>query len=163
MTDALAQPWQAPPAPATVADVMRPPLTTVEQGAHLAAAAYLMKHAGATALMIRNGHTDEPIGIITEADVAHAVADGKDVNSVRIHDLMTTRPTVISTATSVRDAAEIMTSGHFRHLPVVGGDNGLVGIVDITDVCRALIRAGGRAAPAGRPSARPEPVTAIGD
>jgi CBS domain-containing protein len=31
-----------------------------------------------------------------------------------------------------------MTSGHFRHLPVVG-DAGLVGIVDITDVCRALL------------------------
>jgi len=32
-----------PPAPATVADVMRPPLTTVERTAHVAAAAYLMK------------------------------------------------------------------------------------------------------------------------
>jgi CBS domain-containing protein len=31
-----------------------------------------------------------------------------------------------------------MTSGHFRHLPVVG-DAGLVGIVNITDVCRALL------------------------
>jgi CBS domain-containing protein len=31
-----------------------------------------------------------------------------------------------------------MTIGHFRHLPVVG-DAGLVGIVDITDVCRALL------------------------
>jgi CBS domain-containing protein len=61
------------------------------------------------------------------------------VNSVRIHELMTTRPTVVNTTTSVRDAAKIMTSGHFRHLPVVGGDGGLVGIVDITDVCRALI------------------------
>ena len=65
----------------TAADVMRPPLTTVEQGAHVAAAAYLMKHAGATALLIRDGHTDQPIGIITQADIARAVADGKDVNS----------------------------------------------------------------------------------
>jgi CBS domain-containing protein len=31
-----------------------------------------------------------------------------------------------------------MTSGRFRHLPVMG-DPGLVGIVDITDVCRALL------------------------
>jgi CBS domain-containing protein len=73
-------------------------------------------------------------GIITEADIAHAVADGKDVNSVR---LMTARPAVIKTTTNVRDAAEVMTSGHFRHLPVVG-DAGLAGIVDITDVCALL-------------------------
>jgi hypothetical protein len=33
-------------APATAADLMRPPLTTVEQQAHVAAAAYLMRHAG---------------------------------------------------------------------------------------------------------------------
>ena len=30
---------------------------------------------------------------------------------------------------------------HFRHLPVAG-DAGLLGVVDITDVCRALIDAG---------------------
>ena len=139
MTDTFAQhSFQAPPAPATVANIMRPPLTTVEQAAHVAAAAYLMKHAGATALMVLDARTGQPIGIITQADIARAVADGKDVNSVRIYDLMTTRPTVISTTTSVRDAANVMTSGHFRHLPVVG-DAGLAGIVDITDVCRALI------------------------
>jgi signal-transduction protein with cAMP-binding, CBS, and nucleotidyltransferase domain len=95
--------------------------------------------AGTTALMVLDAQADQPIGIITEADIAHAVADGKDVNSVRIYELMTTRPTVISTTTSVLDAAKVMTSGHFRHLPVTG-DAGLVGIVDITDVCRALLK-----------------------
>jgi CBS domain-containing protein len=167
MTDALAQQsYEASPAPATVADVMRPPLTTIEHSAHAAAAAYVMKRAGATALTIRDGLTDQPVGIITEADIAHAVADGKDMNSVRIRDLMTTRPTVISANTTVRDAARVMTNSHFRHLPVVGDDSGLVGIVDITDVCRALIgpdpaavrslaRCTGQAGP---PSASPEPV-----
>jgi CBS domain-containing protein len=125
-------------ASATAADVMRPPLTTVEQQGHVAAAAYLMKHAGTTALMVLDTWTGQPIGIITEADVAHAVADGKDMNSTRISELMTTRPTLINTTTSVRDAARVMTSGHFRHLPVVG-DAGLAGIVDITDVCRVLL------------------------
>jgi CBS domain-containing protein len=123
---------------ATAADLMRPPLTTVERQDHVAAAAYLMKHAGTTALMVLNPQTGQPVGIITEADIAHAVADGKDVNSTRIYEVMTTRPTVINTTTSVRDAARVMTSGHFRHLPVVG-DVGLVGIVDITDVCLALL------------------------
>jgi CBS domain-containing protein len=140
MTDAPGQQpsFQPPPGPATVAEVMRPPLTTVKQDDHVAAAAYLMKHAGATALVVVDEWTDQPLGIVTEADIAHAVADGKDLGSVRIHDLMTTRPTVINATTSVRDAAETMMSGHFRHLPVVG-DAGLVGMVDIVDVCRALI------------------------
>ena len=138
MADITAPPVRPPRTPVTVGDITRPPATTVEPNDHVAAAAYLMKQAGATALMVLDGLTDQPIGIITQADIARAVADGKDVNSIRIYDLMTTRPTFISTTTSVRDAANLMTSGHFRHLPVVG-DAGLVGIVDITDVCRALI------------------------
>src|SRR5258705_13960664 len=123
---------------ATAADIMGQPLTTVVKQDHVAAAAYLMKHAGTTALVVMDAQTGQPIGIITEADIAHAVADGKDVNSVRIYELMTARPTVIRTTTTVLDAAKLMMSGHFRPLPVVD-DAGLVGIVDIIDVCRALV------------------------
>ena len=47
-------------APATAADIMRPPLTTVEQADHIAAAAYLMKRAGTTALMVLDARTGQP-------------------------------------------------------------------------------------------------------
>ena len=77
-------------------------------------------------------------GLITETDIVRVVADGKDANEVRIRDLMTTRPTVIHATTSVRDAARSMMAGHFRHLPVVD-DTGLIGMVNIGDVCRALL------------------------
>ena len=126
------------PSAATVADIMHPPVTTVEQNDHVAAAAYLMKRADATALIVTQSHTGEPIGIITEADISHLVAYGKNPDDVRIYQLMTARPTVVSTTTSIREAARAMTSGRFRHLPVMGGP-GLVGIVDITDICRALL------------------------
>jgi CBS domain-containing protein len=83
---------------ATAADVMRPPLTTVTQYDHVAAAAYLMKHAGTTALLVLDAQTGQPAGIITETDIAHAIADGKDVNDVRVNAVITTRQ-------------------HHRHLP----------------------------------------------
>ena len=127
-------------AAATVADLMRPPLTTVSQHDHVAAAAYLMKHTGTTALIVADAQTGQPTGIITEADVAHAIADGKDVNDVWVDAVMTTRP-AITTTTSIRDAAKIMTTRHLRHLPVAG-DAGLLGVADIIDVCRALINTG---------------------
>ena len=128
------------PAAATVADVMRSPLTTVAPHDHAAAAAYLMKHAGTTALLVVDARADQPTGIITATDVARAIADGKDVNDVWVDAVMTTRPDLAAT-TSIPDAAEMMTTRHFRHLPVAG-DAGLVGVVDIIDVCRALIGAG---------------------
>ena len=133
-------PVHPPPAATTVADVMRPPVTTVNQHDHVAAAAYLMKHAGTTALLVLDAQAGEPVGIITAADVARAIADGKDVNDVWVDAAMTTHPAV-TTTTSIRDAATIMTARHFRHLPVAG-DTGLLGVVDIIDVCRALISTG---------------------
>ena len=136
MADAPAQHSARPPS--TVADVMHPPVTTVEQNDHVAGAAYMMKRAGATALVVTQARTREPVGIITEADISHLVADGKNPNDVRIFQLMTARPAVVTTTTSIRDAAKVMVSGRFRHLPVMG-DPGLVGIVDITDICRALL------------------------
>jgi CBS domain-containing protein len=142
MTDVSAQKSSFHPraAAATVTDVIRAPLTMINQYDHIAAAAYLMKHAGTTALMVVNAQTGQPAGIITEADVGRAIADGKDLNDVRVHAVMITRP-AITTTTSIRDAAKIMTTRHFRHLPVAG-DAGLLGVIDITDVCRALNNAG---------------------
>jgi len=61
-----------------------------------------------------------------------------NVNDVWVDAVMTTRP---ATTTGIRGAAEIMTARHLRHLPVAG-DAGLVGVVHIIDVCRALIHAG---------------------
>jgi CBS domain-containing protein len=100
-----------------------------------------MKHAGATALIVVDAQTGQPAGIITQADITRAIADGKDVNDVRVHTVITTRP-AITTTTSIRDAAEIMTASRYRHLPVTG-DAGLLGVIDITDICQALSNAEG--------------------
>src|SRR5262249_12078631 len=103
------------------ADVMRPALATIEPGDHVAAAAYRMKPAGGTALVVvDDDRPKQPIGIITEADIVQAVADGKDVNEVGVRALITTHPTVVKATTSIREAARSMVTGHFRHLPVVG-------------------------------------------
>jgi predicted transcriptional regulator len=52
---------------------MQPPVTAVEQNDHAAAAAYLMKRAGATALIVTKMQTGQPTGIIT--DVCRALLE----------------------------------------------------------------------------------------
>jgi len=79
-----------------VADITRPSAATVGEYDHVAAAAYLMKHAGSAALVVLGAQPgNRPIGVITEADIARAVAGGMDVNTTRIHDLLTARPAAI--------------------------------------------------------------------
>jgi CBS domain-containing protein len=61
----------------------------VSHNDHVAAAAYLMKHAGATALVVLDGQCPgQPIGIITKAGIARAAAAGEDLNDMRIRDVM---------------------------------------------------------------------------
>jgi CBS domain-containing protein len=124
----------------TVARLMRVPTATVEPDAHLASAAYLIKHAGESALVVTgDDQTRLPIAIITDADVTQAVADGRDLNDTRINQLSLPRPTALRSDTSVTAAAERMLQQSLHDLPVV--DNGkLVGMLDIASVCRALLQ-----------------------
>jgi len=61
----------------------------VNQNDHVAAAAYLMKHIGASALVVLAGQCpSRPIGVITKAGIAQAAAAGEDLDDIRIRDLM---------------------------------------------------------------------------
>src|SRR3712207_2428504 len=72
----------------TVGDVMRPATTTVETDAHLASAAYLMKRTGDSALVVMPGDgAGGPVAVLTDAHISQAVADGRDLNEMRIHQL----------------------------------------------------------------------------
>lgn len=125
----------------TVGELMRPPTTTVEPDAHLASAAYLMKRAGDSALVVTADDEGRlPIAIITDADVSQAVADGRDLDDTRINQLNLPRPLAVAPDVSVAEAAEQMLDMALQHLPVVR-DGRLVGLVDIAAVCRALLRA----------------------
>ena len=123
----------------TVVDVMRPAVTTVERQAHLAAAAFLMHRAGDSAVVITAGpENPQPVAVITESDITATVAEGRDVNEVRIGELVGKEPVTIGPEATATAAAQLMLSRGIHHLPVVEGDR-LVGIVDISDACRALL------------------------
>jgi CBS domain-containing protein len=118
--------------------MMRPPATTVEPRAHLAAAAYLMKRSGDSVLVVTtDDRTRAPLGVVTDADITQAVADGRDLEQVRISDLLARGVVDVAPGTPVDEAARLMLERGLRHLLVV--DDGLVGIIDMMDVCRALM------------------------
>jgi CBS domain-containing protein len=122
-----------------VADLMREAVVSVERDAHLAAVAYLMRRAGETALVVVNDTEQRtPVAVVTDTDVAQAIADGRDPNEVRVSELVRRDPVTVSADTPLVRAATVMVSSGVRHLPVVAEDR-LLGMLDISDVCRALI------------------------
>jgi CBS domain-containing protein len=94
------------------------------------------KRIGAV-LVISGDH--ELIGILSERDIVRSLAShAAHTLDLTAADLMTPKPTTASPATTVAQAMEIMTDGHFRHLPII--ENGeLIGLVSIGDVVKARI------------------------
>ena len=124
----------------TVGDVMRPATTTVETDAHLASVAYLMKRAGDSALVVApEDGVGGPVAVITDAHIAQAVADGRNLDETRINSLGLPRPACVDPSTPVTEAAERMLAERVDHLPVVSEDR-VLGLVDLTAICRTLLR-----------------------
>lgn len=78
-------------------------------------------------------------GIFTERDVLRAAASGRDLASARVVDWMTSDPVTVEGGMDAEEAAELMMSNGFRHLPIVEGQT-LLGIISLRDVLRTRIR-----------------------
>jgi CBS domain-containing protein len=124
----------------TVGDLVRPATTTVETDAHLASAAWLMKRAGDSALVVTpEDGVGGPVAVITDAHISQAVADGRDLGETRINALGLERPLCVPPTMPVPEAAEQMLQHGLGHLPVVAEDR-LLGLVDLSAVCRVLLQ-----------------------
>ena len=79
--------------------------------------------------------TNDPVllGIFTERDVMRAAASGEDLTTSPVSRWMTEHPMTAEPAMNAEDAADLMLSNGFRHLPVVEGTR-VLGIVSLRDV-----------------------------
>jgi len=84
--------------------------------------------------------TDEGPGIITERDILRAVAAGGDLETARVEDYMTHNAITAFEDWDLREAAERMSAGGFRHLIVLGSGGQVEGILSIRDLLTALLQ-----------------------
>lgn len=78
-------------------------------------------------------------GIFTERDVLRAAAAGADPNAATVSEWMTKDPITAEPGMDADEAAQIMLSHGFRHLPVVEGKD-VIGIVSLRDILSTRIR-----------------------
>jgi CBS domain-containing protein len=78
-------------------------------------------------------------GILTERDVLRAAASGSDLTESPVSEWMTRNPITTTPDTTVGEAADVMLTNGFRHLPVVEGRE-LKGVISIRDVLASGIR-----------------------
>jgi len=108
---------------------------SIEPTATLAAAvAMLAKHRVGALLVF--GPDRRVIGILSERDIVRALAErGAGVLNEPLSQVMTRNVVTCSESDSVGVLMERMTTGRFRHLPVVEQDQ-VIGIVSIGDVVK---------------------------
>jgi CBS domain-containing protein len=78
-------------------------------------------------------------GILTERDVLRAAASGSDLTKSPVSQWMTRDPITATPDTTTEEAADVMLTNGFRHLPVLEGRS-LKGVVSIRDVLASGIR-----------------------
>lgn len=122
---------------ATVSDLLRAKagraILTIEQAETVLSATQRMNEHSVGALLVTdNGRL---CGIFTERDVLRrVVAAQRNPAETHVCDVMTTNMACASPDTSVDDARAIFKTHRIRHLPVVGNDGELVGLISIGDL-----------------------------
>jgi citrate synthase len=114
-----------------VRDLMTSPAVTCASDASLEVAAHLMQGADTGSVIVTE--LGKVVGILTERDLLRAVAVSGAPEQELVCLWMTAHPDVLSPQEKVDAAWASLTAHHYRHLPVVEGDE-LVGVVSLRDL-----------------------------
>ena len=99
------------------------------------AARYMVDHGVGSVLITEDGALR---GIFTERDALRIfVATRRNPDFSRLADVMTEAPQTLPPEATPQEAAERMSAGSFRHLPVVDADGRVLGVVSQRDLIAA--------------------------
>lgn len=114
-------------------EIMTEDVATVRGSATLAEAAKLMKLKGLRSLVVDRRHDEDAYGLVTESDIINkVVAFGKDLNQVRVYEVMTKPCVVVNPDLGLEYVARLFAQTGIDRAPVIQGE--LLGIISVTDI-----------------------------
>jgi CBS domain-containing protein len=119
-----------------VRNLMKSPVVSVGPDESLRQAARVMRDHGIGSVVVEQG--DRVIGILTERDVMHAVAQLDDVGGARVEDHMTSPVVTAPPNWDVAVAATRMRDRNIRHLVCMEGGRAL-GVLSVRDVMSVFL------------------------
>lgn len=114
-------------------------VTTVPSSSSVGDAVAMLSQMRIGALVVSDGD-GRIAGILSERDIVSRLgSEGADVLAKPVSDLMTTTVETCTSEDTALGLLERMTTGRFRHMPVIDGDGRLSGILSIGDVVKARL------------------------
>lgn len=108
---------------------------TIDPTSNVGVAAKLLAERRIGALVV-TGPDRRVVGIISERDIVRALAErGPAVNDAPLTEVMTRKVVTCAPSDTISSLMERMTTGKFRHLPVIEQGR-LAGVVSIGDVVK---------------------------
>lgn len=120
-----------------VADLMTSPVLTVDTDDEAADVAHAMADQNIKSVVAIDDDC-RPQGIITSTDFVAMAADDRTPSETTVEEYMTTDIVTISPDIPAAEAAAEMRDHDVNHLPVVGDDEQVTGIVSTTDLTESL-------------------------
>jgi CBS domain-containing protein len=124
----------------SVGELMISDVETCRTDETLAVAAQKMweRDIGCLAVLGRNGYL---AGVVTDRDVCMAgYTQGRPLSEIPVSVAMSRQLHTCRDEDALSEAEEIMRTRQVRRLPVLGSHGGLVGMISLTDLVRALER-----------------------
>lgn len=113
-------------------------IISVAPDAKLSAAVKILSERRIGAVLVMSQQRME--GILSERDIVRVVGErGAAALEESVRDVMTRKVVSCKPSDTVGAIMEKMTSGKFRHLPVIEGDR-IVGLISIGDVVKSRVR-----------------------
>jgi CBS domain-containing protein len=116
-----------------VRDIMTPNPECVSERDSIRDVARIMKDQDTGVVPVVDGK--RIIGLITDRDiVVRGIAEGRDISNMSVNELMTKSVRTVKEDAPLNTVLELMGNAEVRRVPVVNGNDELVGIVSLGDI-----------------------------
>ena len=123
--------------PMTLADIAIPGVETAGPDTAVDVLADTMSEQGVGSVVIEEDR--RPVGIVTDRDIALAVAEEPNLSSLTAAAIMTPDPRTMNSNEGVLDLTTVMCQEEVRRMPIVDDAGEIVGIITFDDLVRLLV------------------------
>jgi CBS domain-containing protein len=119
-------------------NIARRPAVTIAPGATVQRLSERMLAERVGAVAVVDG--EKLVGIVSERDVVgRVVVERRDPEKTTVQEIMTRQVRTAGVDVTAKQALQVMTDGHFRHLPIADAEGHVLGMLSLRHVLRLRV------------------------